>query len=147
MTIYDILSRHADLEAVVLDVGANLGIHGLYAAKLGYRVWAIEPQERNLIKVTFIIRFMFIIAFINDKKVSYSIFSIFNIFIKIYRSASKSGLLDRLTFVQNGIDGERRAAVMGIHGKANGRSYVKFEGNEEKIKFERTNYSLSLNSD
>ena len=139
MTIYDILSRHADLEAVVLDVGANLGIHGLYAAKLGYRVWAIEPQERNLIKVTFIIRFMFIIAFINDKKVSYSIFSIFNIFIKIYRSASKSGLLDRLTFVQNGIDGERRAAVMGIHGKANGRSYVKFEGNEEKIKYERTN--------
>ena len=147
MTIYDILSRHADLEAVVLDVGANLGIHGLYAAKLGYRVWAIEPQERNLIKVTFIIRFMFIIAFINDKKVSYSIFSIFNIFIKIYRSASKSGLLDRLTFVQNGIDGERRAAVMGIHGKNNGRSYVKFEGNEEKIKYERTNYSLSLNSD
>ena len=63
LTIYDILSRHADLEAVVLDVGANLGIHGLYAAKLGYRVWAIEPQERNLIKVTFIIRFMFIIAF------------------------------------------------------------------------------------
>ena len=52
----------------------------------------------------------------------------------MYRSASKSGLLDRLTFVQNGIDGERRAAVMGIHGKNNGRSYVKLEGNEEKIK-------------
>ena len=65
----------------------------------------------------------------------------------MYRSASKSGLLDRLTFVQNGIDGERRAAVMGIHGRNNGRSYVKFEGNEEKIKYERTNYSLSLNSD
>ena len=57
----------------------------------------------------------------------------------MYRSASKSGLLDRLTFVQNGIDGERRAAVMGIHGKNNGRSYVKLEGNEEKIKYERTN--------
>ena len=66
---------------------------------------------------------------INDKKVSYSIFSIFYIFIKMYRSASKSGLLDRFTFVQNGIDGERRAAVMGIHGKNNGRSYVKLEGN------------------
>ena len=63
MTIYDILLRHADLEALFVDVGANLGIHGLYAAKLGYRVWAVEPQERNLIKVTFIIRFVFIITF------------------------------------------------------------------------------------
>ena len=83
---------------------------------------------------------MFIIAFgfINDKKVSYSIFSIFYIFIKMYRSASKSGLLDRLTFVQNGIDGERRTAVMGIHGHNNGRSYVKLEANEEKIRYERT---------
>ena len=63
LTIYDILLRHADLEALFVDVGANLGIHGLYAAKLGYRVWAVEPQERNLIKVTFIIRFVFIITF------------------------------------------------------------------------------------
>ena len=63
MTINYILSRHADLVALVLDVGANKGIHGLYAAKLGYRVWAIEPQERNLIKVSFVIIFMFIIAF------------------------------------------------------------------------------------
>ena len=62
----------------------------------------------------------------------------FNIFIKMYRSASKSGLLDRLTFVQNGIDGERRAAIMGIHGHNNGRSYVKLEGNEKKIRYERT---------
>ena len=38
-------------KTVVLDVGANLGIHGLYMAKLGYRVWAIEPQEINLTKV------------------------------------------------------------------------------------------------
>ena len=58
----------------------------------------------------------------------------------MYRSASKSSLLDRFTFVQNGIDGERRSAVMGIHGKNNGRSYVKLEGNDEKIQYERTNY-------
>ena len=66
LTIHNILSMHADLDALVLDVGANLGIHGLYAAKLGYRVWAIEPQERNLIKVTFkiIIRLLLHVDFL-----------------------------------------------------------------------------------
>ena len=38
-------------ETIVLDVGAQLGIHGLFAAKLGHRVWAVEPQEVNLAKV------------------------------------------------------------------------------------------------
>ena len=47
----DILLNHANNDVLVLDIGANLGIHGLYAANLGYRVWAVEPQERNLIKV------------------------------------------------------------------------------------------------
>ena len=42
----------ANPDVLVIDVGANLGVHGLYAAKLGYRVWAVEPQERNLIKVS-----------------------------------------------------------------------------------------------
>ena len=36
---------------VMLDVGANLGIYGLYVANLGFRVWAVEPQIQNLIKV------------------------------------------------------------------------------------------------
>ena len=53
ITIRDILSKHSNQDILVLDVGANLGIHGLYAAKLGYRVWAVEPQEKNLIKVFF----------------------------------------------------------------------------------------------
>ena len=53
ITISNILSKHAKPDTLVLDVGANLGIHGLYAAQLGHRVWAIEPQERNLIKVRF----------------------------------------------------------------------------------------------
>ena len=44
--------RRANIDTLVLDIGANLGIHGLYAAKLGHRVWAVEPQERNLIKVS-----------------------------------------------------------------------------------------------
>ena len=44
-------SNEGDKKPILLDVGANLGIHGLYIAKLGYRVWAVEPQERNLIKV------------------------------------------------------------------------------------------------
>ena len=34
-----------------LDVGANLGFHALYAAKLTNKVWAVEPQELNLNKV------------------------------------------------------------------------------------------------
>ena len=34
-----------------LDIGANLGIHTLYAAKMGFKTWAVEPQQRNLIKV------------------------------------------------------------------------------------------------
>ena len=44
--------KRANIDTLVLDIGANLGIHGLYAAKLGHRVWAVEPQERNLIKVS-----------------------------------------------------------------------------------------------
>ena len=48
----DILMNRTNSDTLVLDIGANLGIHGLYAAKLGYRVWAVEPQEKNLIKVS-----------------------------------------------------------------------------------------------
>ena len=46
-----LLNKFVDKHTVFLDVGANLGIHGLYAAKLGFPVWAVEPQQRNLIKV------------------------------------------------------------------------------------------------
>ena len=38
-------------ETIFLDVGANIGMHTLYAAKLGYPVWTIEPQKQNIIKV------------------------------------------------------------------------------------------------
>ena len=38
-------------DILFLDIGANLGVHSLYVAKLGYRVVAVEPQENNLIKV------------------------------------------------------------------------------------------------
>ena len=38
-------------DTVFLDVGANLGFHALYAAKLTNKVWAVEPQEKNLNKV------------------------------------------------------------------------------------------------
>jgi hypothetical protein len=51
LTIRDIISNHGNKDTLVLDVGANLGVHGLYVANLGFRVWAVEPQERNLIKV------------------------------------------------------------------------------------------------
>ena len=36
---------------VLLDLGANIGMHTLYAAKLGYPVWAVDPQKQNIIKV------------------------------------------------------------------------------------------------
>ena len=34
-----------------LDLGSNLGIHGLHAAKSNCSVWAVEPQEENLQRV------------------------------------------------------------------------------------------------
>ena len=81
MTIHNILSRHADLAALVLDVGANKGIHGLYAAMLGYRVWAIEPQETHLMKTNFIIIFMFINTSIFQVSKNYLATTINKIFI------------------------------------------------------------------
>ena len=49
--IKSLLQVHSKSDIVFVDVGANLGIHGLYAAKLGYKVWAIEPQPDNLVKM------------------------------------------------------------------------------------------------
>ena len=46
-----LLLEQMNQDSLFLDIGANLGIHSLYAAKLGYRVVAVEPQENNLIKV------------------------------------------------------------------------------------------------
>ena len=50
----------------------------------------------------------------------------------MYRSAEKSGVLDRMTFVQNGIDKERRSAIMSIVRGNNGGSFVKSRGDEEE---------------
>jgi len=38
-------------EVLYLDLGANLGIHGLHAAKTNCTVWAVEPQEMNLQRI------------------------------------------------------------------------------------------------
>ena len=54
MILREILSIWPNDESsktLMLDIGANLGIHGLYVANLGFRVWAVEPQVPNLIKV------------------------------------------------------------------------------------------------
>ncbi len=37
--------------SVLVDVGANLGIHTLAAASVGASVWAVEPLTQNLVKV------------------------------------------------------------------------------------------------
>ena len=52
--LLNIIKLHEDnKKTMYLDVGANLGMHTLYAAKLGYPVWAVEPQMENIIKVRF----------------------------------------------------------------------------------------------
>jgi len=38
-------------EVLYMDLGSNLGIHGLHAAKAGCSVWAVEPQEKNLQRI------------------------------------------------------------------------------------------------
>ena len=48
-----LLNKYVHKSTVFLDIGANLGIHSLYAAKLGFKVWAVEPQQSNLLKVDF----------------------------------------------------------------------------------------------
>ena len=51
----------------------------------------------------------------------------------MYRSATKSGFLERITFVQNGVDEERRTAVMSIDRGNNGGSFVKLGGDDEEV--------------
>ena len=60
----------------------------------------------------------------------------------MYRSATKSGILDRLTFVQNGVDKERRSAIMSIVRGNNGGSFVKSRDDENEIR----NQSKNLNN-
>ncbi len=38
-------------QVLYIDLGANLGIHGLHAAKVNCTVWVVEPQQKNLHKV------------------------------------------------------------------------------------------------
>ena len=47
-----LLTKFLKDDAIFLDIGANLGIHALFAARLGFKVWAIEPQIQNLKKVS-----------------------------------------------------------------------------------------------
>lgn len=45
------LIRKIEADTLYLDIGANLGIHGLHAAKANCTVWIVEPQELNLHKI------------------------------------------------------------------------------------------------
>ena len=42
-------------DVLYIDLGANLGIHSLHAAKANCTVWSVEPQEKNLHKVICVI--------------------------------------------------------------------------------------------
>ena len=63
----------------------------------------------------------------------------------MYRSATKSGVLDRMTFVQNGVDKERRSAIMSIVRGNNGGSFVKSRGDEKEIHNQSKNKIKLLN--
>ena len=63
----------------------------------------------------------------------------------MYRSAEKSGVLDRMTFVQNGVDKERRTAIMSIVRGNNGGSFLKSGGDEKEIRNESKNLIKLLN--
>ena len=110
--IKDMLLRYDQQDIVFLDVGANLGFHSLYAAKLGYKVWAVEPQQRNV--------------------------------IKIFRSALKSGISDKMTIVQNAIAETRRNGVMNIDLKNNGGSFLELTNNRRSKVEETKNSSKSF---
>ena len=110
--IKDILLRHDQKDIIFLDVGANLGFHSLYAAKLGYNVCAVEPQQRN--------------------------------FIKMFRSALKSGISDKLTIIQNAISDNRRTGYMNIDQKNNGGSFLELDTNQS-LNTKTKNQNLSKN--
>ena len=109
--IKDMLLRFDTRDIVFVDVGANLGFHSLYAAKLGYNVWAVEPQQRNV--------------------------------IKMYRSALKSGITDKLTIVQNAVAEIRRTGVMNIDKRNNGGSFLELKNNQsikrDQVRTDTTN--------
>ena len=61
-------------DALFMDFGSNIGVHGLYALKLGHKVWAIEPQEQNVLKVKIIAESPYVI---NILCLGHEIFSAF----------------------------------------------------------------------
>ena len=38
-------------DILFIDIGANMGVHALYALQLGLTVWGVEPQEEDVLKV------------------------------------------------------------------------------------------------
>lgn len=110
--IKDMLLRYEQKEILFLDVGANLGFHTLYAAKLGYNTWAVEPQQRNA--------------------------------IKIFRSALKSGIIDKVTIIQNAIAETRRNGVMKIDPRNNGGSFLELTNNPS-LKIDPKSRNVSKN--
>ena len=58
-----------------MDFGSNIGAHGLYALKLGHKVWAIEPQEQNILKVKTIDELPY--TYYNSPCLAHEIFSAF----------------------------------------------------------------------
>lgn len=46
--LFDLYERHKDQYKVVLDVGANIGVHTIIMAKLGWNVLAFEPDPEHM---------------------------------------------------------------------------------------------------
>ena len=49
-------------------------------------------------------------------------------FLQMYRSANASGTLDKMKFIQNGVDEIRRKAILKVDERNNGGSYVRLPG-------------------
>lgn len=44
---------------VLIDLGANIGSHVLYAANMGFQSWGVEPLTMNLVKVSINVNLLF----------------------------------------------------------------------------------------
>ena len=110
------LIRKIEPDTLYLDIGANLGIHGLHAAKANCTVWIVEPQELNLHKVSDEYKQINLPKDIQTK----ILFS-----PQIIHSSILSGIHDKMTIVKNAVDGVRHTMKLWVNKNNNGGSQVR----------------------
>ena len=116
------LIRKIEADTLYLDIGANLGIHGLHAAKANCTVWIVEPQELNLHKVSDEYKQINLPKHIETKN---------TLFPQIIHSSILSGIHDKMTIVKNAVDGVRHPMKLWVDKNNNGGSQVRQLGLSE----------------